>query len=54
MRVTILPYVIMLSKAFVMVKGSIVAWVLPPRFFLFSTTQLYSCLYNYNAIVFIS
>ena len=40
-----------------MAKGSIVAWVLPLRctcFFVFFTTQLYSCLSNCNSIDFIA
>ena len=54
MRVTILPQAIILTKACwamvsMMAKGCIASEV-----FLIFTTQLYSCLCNYNSIVFIS
>ena len=55
MRSTILPQAIILTKAHrVAVSMMYCGPSIASKVFLFFTTQLYSCLCNYSAIVFIS
>ena len=59
MRGTILPMPIILNKAHravvsMMAKGVYCGLSIASEVFLIFTTQLYSCLYNHNAIVCIS